>query len=84
MIKPLGKELGAAIGGTRSAVEISPELQIGYSGKIISPKIYIAFGISGSNHHMVGVKNAEIIIAVIMTLTHLLCASRLCFNHGHV
>ncbi len=66
-LKPLGEELGAAIGGTRAAVEagyISPELQIGYSGKIISPKIYIAFGISGSNHHMVGVKNAEIIIAV--------------------
>ncbi|MFP3037960.1 MAG: electron transfer flavoprotein subunit alpha/FixB family protein, partial [Candidatus Hodgkinia cicadicola] len=66
-LNPLAKELGAAIGGTRAAVEagyISPEFQIGHSGKIISPKIYIAFGISGSNHHMVGVKNAETIIAV--------------------
>ncbi len=43
MIKAIGKELGAAIGGTRA------ELQIGHSGKIISPKIYIAFGISGSS-----------------------------------
>ncbi|MFP3037814.1 MAG: FAD-binding protein [Candidatus Hodgkinia cicadicola] len=42
---------------TDGAVEagyIYPEFQIGHSGKIISPKIYIAFGISGSNHHMVG------------------------------
>ncbi|MFP2998042.1 FAD-binding protein, partial [Candidatus Hodgkinia cicadicola] len=41
-----------------------PELQIGHSGKIISPKIYIAFGISGSNHHMIGVKNVKTIISV--------------------
>ncbi|MFP2998065.1 FAD-binding protein [Candidatus Hodgkinia cicadicola] len=49
----MAKELDAAIGWPRAAVEagyIYPELQIGHSGKIISPKI-TAFGISGSNHH---------------------------------
>ncbi len=66
-MRPLAIKLGAAIGATRGAVELGcapAELQIGSAGLIISPKLYIAFGISGSDHHMAGVKNAKTIIAI--------------------
>ncbi|PIM94808.1 Electron transfer flavoprotein large subunit [Candidatus Hodgkinia cicadicola] len=66
-LRPLAIKLGAAIGATRGAVELGcapAELQIGSAGLIISPKLYIAFGISGSDHHMAGVKNAKTIIAI--------------------
>ena len=60
-------KLGAAIGATKGAVElgcVSDRLQIGSTGLIIAPKLYIAFGISGSDHHMIGIRNAKIIVAV--------------------
>ncbi|PIM96313.1 Electron transfer flavoprotein large subunit [Candidatus Hodgkinia cicadicola] len=66
-LRPLALKLGAAIGATRGAVELGcapAELQIGSTGLIITPKLYIAFGISGSDHHMVGVKDAKTIVAV--------------------
>ncbi|XXM93639.1 electron transfer flavoprotein subunit alpha/FixB family protein [Candidatus Hodgkinia cicadicola] len=66
-LRPLAASLNAAIGATRAAVDAgyAPfEYQIGQTGKVITPKLYIAFGISGSDHHMVGVANAKIIIAV--------------------
>ncbi len=66
-LKPLALRLGAAIGATRGAVELgcAPiESQIGSTGLIITPKLYIAFGISGSDHHMIGVKDAKTIVAV--------------------
>ncbi|WGS83423.1 MAG: electron transfer flavoprotein subunit alpha/FixB family protein [Candidatus Hodgkinia cicadicola] len=66
-LRPLAASLSAAIGATRAAVDAgyAPfEYQIGQTGKVITPKLYIAFGISGSDHHMVGVRNAKIIVAV--------------------
>ncbi|XXN13785.1 MAG: electron transfer flavoprotein subunit alpha/FixB family protein [Candidatus Hodgkinia cicadicola] len=66
-LQPLATQLNAAIGASRAAVEAGyapAEYQIGQTGKIIAPKLYIAFGISGSNHHMVGVSNSELILAV--------------------
>ncbi|PIM95089.1 Electron transfer flavoprotein large subunit [Candidatus Hodgkinia cicadicola] len=66
-LKPLALRLGAAIGATKSAVELgcAPiRLQIGSTGSTITPRLYIAFGISGSKHHMVGVKDAKTIVAV--------------------
>ncbi|PIM95317.1 Electron transfer flavoprotein large subunit [Candidatus Hodgkinia cicadicola] len=64
---PLALKLGAAIGATKGAVESGcapPEFQIGGNHQVISPKLYIAFGISGSDHHLASIKYAKIIIAV--------------------
>ncbi|ATY93613.1 Electron transfer flavoprotein large subunit [Candidatus Hodgkinia cicadicola] len=66
-LQPLAIKLNASIGATRAAVDagIAPiDYQIGQTGKIIAPKLYIAFGISGSDHHMMGVKDAHTILAV--------------------
>ncbi|PIM95705.1 Electron transfer flavoprotein large subunit [Candidatus Hodgkinia cicadicola] len=66
-LKPLALRLGAAIGATRGAVELGCApvgFQIGSTGSTIAPKLYIAFGISGSDHHMIGVKDAKTIVAV--------------------
>ncbi|WP_192573204.1 electron transfer flavoprotein subunit alpha/FixB family protein [Candidatus Hodgkinia cicadicola] len=66
-LKPLALKLGAAIGATKGAVELGcvpVGFQIGSTGSIITPKLYIAFGISGSDHHMIGVKDAKTIVAV--------------------
>ncbi len=63
----LAEKCGAGVVGTRAVVEeglIGKERQVGQSGKSISPHIYIGFGVSGASQHMVGIKNAEIIIAV--------------------
>ncbi|XXM93315.1 MAG: electron transfer flavoprotein subunit alpha/FixB family protein [Candidatus Hodgkinia cicadicola] len=66
-LQPLALKLNAAIGASRSAVDgglASIDCQIGQTGKTIAPRLYIAFGISGSDHHMVGVKDSELILAV--------------------
>lgn len=63
----LAKHCGAGVVGTRAAVEekmIEKERQIGQSGKSIAPKLYVGFGVSGANQHMVGIKNASTIIAI--------------------
>ncbi len=63
----LAQKCGAGIIGTRAVVEegmIERERQVGQSGKSISPRIYVAFGVSGATQHMVGIKNAEIVIAI--------------------
>ncbi|MGP1918115.1 MAG: electron transfer flavoprotein subunit alpha/FixB family protein [Candidatus Hodgkinia cicadicola] len=59
--------INAAVGATRAAVEAGiapPECQIGQTGAIISPKIYITFAVSGSSQHMAGVRGANLIIAI--------------------
>lgn len=63
----LAKSLNAAVGGTRVSVDkgvIPYERQIGQTGKVISPKIYIALGISGAIQHLVGMRTSKYIIAV--------------------
>ncbi|MGP1914506.1 MAG: electron transfer flavoprotein subunit alpha/FixB family protein [Candidatus Hodgkinia cicadicola] len=64
---PLARRFKGAVGATRAAVDAGiapPTCQIGQTGAIISPKIYVAFGISGSFQHMAGLRGSNLIIAV--------------------
>lgn len=66
-LKKFAENIGAAVGGTRAAIEegwIENEYKIGQSGINISPKVYIAFGISGAIQHMSGVMSSKKIIAI--------------------
>lgn len=66
-IYAIADKLGAVIVGTRAVVEegiLTKERQVGQSGKSIAPQIYVGFGVSGASQHMVGIKNAGMIVAV--------------------
>jgi electron transfer flavoprotein alpha subunit len=67
IIEELAKVLGAELGGSRVTVELNwleQDRQIGQTGKTVSPKLYIACGISGAIQHLVGMQNSEIIVAI--------------------
>ncbi|MFX0075745.1 MAG: FAD-binding protein [Candidatus Hermodarchaeota archaeon] len=67
LIEDLAKVLNAAVGASRAAVDlgwIPKSQQVGQSGNTVSPKIYIACGISGTIQHLVGMKSSDIIIAI--------------------